>query len=335
MQGKTIHPVLNLDLSSHNSNEELYSFLLRDNSFITNEPETVESDRKSNNMDKNADIKSEDGGTEASDLTMVSNTKNIETKPETSCIIICPQPLPRDIYSDGSKQKNYFSLRLLSIDDILAHNVDCNSELLFEVIMAVEILKSVICTHFANIIVSFILSEHENVSSAIDSYICRVVKKLRQINNKIISSNCATEEEKTQSSNNINNAEDNASKIVEDNAKIKKSKVDLDETTTIDFEINRDPTIIATKQIFDATLNSVSEISETESRHWRRNFLNSCKWFDKDHVSYIPFEILELIFYLSDIPASRELTQKEIYTICSKLCKEDNKKLSFRYESFV
>ena len=335
MHGKTIHPVLNLDLTSHNSNEELYAFLLRDKSFVIYEEETIESDCKSNIV-QNVEKKCEDNGTESSDLTMANNVKNIETKPETSCIIICPQPLPRDIYNDGSKQKNSCSLMVSSIDDVLAHSGDCDSDLLFEAIMAVEILKSLICTHFANIIVSFILSEHETLSSAIDLYVRRVVKKLRQINNKVlISSSCTTEEERTQSTDNVNNSGDNTSKIVGDDTKIKKTKVDLDETTTVDFEINRDPTMIETNHIFDTILTSASEISETESRRWRRNFLNSCKWFDKDHVSYIPFEILELIFYLSDIPETRELTQKEIYTICSKLCKEDNKKLSFRYESFI
>jgi len=319
-----MQPILNLNIYALNTKEGIYSCLVKDKSYIRRE--AVDKD-----IEKSSSII-------PSDLIESNNTEGMAKKPEMLCVLICPQPISQDINSDSSNQKK--TLSILTVNEMLTHSAECSStsELLFEAIMAVEMLRSIICIHFANIIVSFILSEHETLSVMIDSYVVNTMKKLRQINSKIITIVNSKNDEIINNINNINNSEIATSETIE-NVKNKKSKVDLDEITTIDFEINRDPVInIDVKTIPDDPLNNYAEISEAEARGWRRNFLNSCKWFDKDQSSCISIDILEMIFYISDIPVTREISQNELFTICYKLCNKlckEEKKLIFNYESFV
>lgn len=105
----------------------------------------------------------------------------VKKKPDSPCVLLCPQPLPKDIHDDAQKKMDTIALRVLPLSSILSYTQDDSNERIFEASIAAEVLKSIIAVSSATIIADFLLAEHKSLFYIADPRIVVAVKKLREI----------------------------------------------------------------------------------------------------------------------------------------------------------
>ena len=260
-------------------------------------------------------------------------------KPTKPCILICPQPLAKDVYTDAQKKQECLNLRILPLSSLLSYTLDDSSERIFEASVAAEMLQNLVAVQFSNIVTEFILAEHQNLSSLSDARVKGAVQKLREINERVKSVGLSSTKIAKKTDNFV---EDGEEEETSSNSAAKRQK--LTENSVLPDEPLVDSAAIITAAITDtSTENSSSQIivvgeekhydsvapiiSELEARNWRRTFFSACRYFDDEQRKYIYVDHLELILHSS----THNISRSDISDACYKVCKENK----FKYEAFI
>eukprot|EP01039_Chlorochromonas_danica_P009647 gene9647-10666_t len=103
-------------------------------------------------------------------------------KPAQPSVLVCPMPLPAEIFEDATKKQEGLSLRMLPLSTILSYSQEDCSERIFEASIAGELTKSLLGIGYANVIADFLLAEQPALSFMADVRVVEATKKLRSMN---------------------------------------------------------------------------------------------------------------------------------------------------------